>query len=98
MVMIDPHRNSLGVGATAATTAGLIWGLAFLVPVVLDEWNPVIVTAGRYLAYGVVTGVIFLMAGRDLRRIARRHWPPAPLYAIPGNGGYYPLLVVGIPT
>src|SRR5260370_4623463 len=64
----------------------------------LDEWNPVIVTAGRYLAYGVVTGVIFLMAGRDLRRIARRHWRPALCYAITGNVGYYLLLVVGIHT
>ncbi len=96
--MIGPRRNSLAVGVTAATTAGLIWGLAFLVPVVLDAWNPVIVTGGRYLAYGVVAGVLFLMAGRDLRRIVRRHWRPALLYAITGNVGYYLLLVVGIHT
>lgn len=45
------HRGTAGM--SAGVVAGLVWGLAFLVPVLLGGWNPVIVTLGRYLAYGL---------------------------------------------
>jgi drug/metabolite transporter (DMT)-like permease len=73
-----------------------VWGLAFLLPVLLGGWNPVIVTAGRYLAYGALSGFLFLLGGRGLRQIARQHWRIALVFAVTGNVGYYLLLVIGI--
>jgi drug/metabolite transporter (DMT)-like permease len=83
---------------SAGITAGLVWGLAFLIPVFLQGWNPVVVTAGRYLAYGAVSVVLFVAAGSGLRRIALEHWRTAVVLAVTGNVGYYWLLVLGIQT
>ncbi|HYY74663.1 MAG TPA: hypothetical protein VE662_07535, partial [Solirubrobacterales bacterium] len=76
----------------------MIWGLAFLLPVLLPGWNAVTVTAGRYVAYGLVSVVAFLAGGVAVRAIAREHWRSALLFAVTGNAGYYLLLVVGIRT
>jgi len=91
-------RSTAYAGVAAGTVAGLVWGLAFLVPVVIYEWNPVIVTGSRYIAYGTVACVILLIRGRAVLQMAWRHWPTAVLYAIAGNVGYFLLLVIGIHT
>jgi drug/metabolite transporter (DMT)-like permease len=87
-------RIAAGLGAGVA--AGLVWGLAFLLPVLLGGWNPVIVTVGRYLAYGLVSVLLFAVGGRRMRQLARQHWRLALAFAVAGNVGYYLLLVVGI--
>ena len=76
----------------------MIWGLAFLLPVLLPGWNAVTVTAGRYVASGAVSTAMFVAGGAALRRVAREHWRNAVLFAITGSVGYYLLLVVGIRT
>jgi drug/metabolite transporter (DMT)-like permease len=80
----------------AGISGSLIWGSAFLVPVLLGGWNPVIVTLGRYLAYGLLSAVLFVLGGRGLRRVLREHWRAALAFAVAGNAGYYLLLVIGI--
>jgi drug/metabolite transporter (DMT)-like permease len=87
-------RTAVGLGA--GVTAGLVWGLAFLLPVLLGGWNPVIVTVGRYLSYGLVSVVLFAVGGRRVRQLARQHWQLALAFAVAGNAGYYLLLVAGI--
>ena len=89
-----PGRGLAGV--TAGSAAGLVWGLAFLVPVLLHGWSAVAVTTGRYLAYGLVSALLFGMGGRALRGRARQYWRPALAFAVTGNAGYYLLLVLGI--
>jgi drug/metabolite transporter (DMT)-like permease len=91
----DRDRAS-AVGIAAGTSASLIWGTAFLVPVLLGGWNPVIVTLGRYLVYGLLSVVLLILGGRDLRRGLREHWRAALAFAVAGNAGYYLLLVIGI--
>jgi drug/metabolite transporter (DMT)-like permease len=87
-------RTAIGLGA--GVTAGLVWGLAFLLPVLLGGWNPVVVTVGRYLAYGLLSVLLFAIGGRPVRQLARQHWRLALAFAVAGNAGYYLLLVVGI--
>jgi drug/metabolite transporter (DMT)-like permease len=92
-----PGRSGArAAGITAGISGSLIWGSAFLVPVLLGGWNPVIVTLGRYLAYGLLSAVLFALGGRELRRILREHWHAALAFAVAGNAGYYLLLVIGI--
>jgi drug/metabolite transporter (DMT)-like permease len=85
---------ALGTGVGA----GLLWGLAFVLPDLLAGWSAVAVTAGRYLAYGLLSLVLLVTGGAGTRRIGRRHWRPALAFAVAGNVGYYLLLVVGIQT
>lgn len=89
-------RGSVMVGLGAGTAAGLIWGLAFLVPVLLQGWTAVTVTAGRYLAYGALSLALVVLGGGGVRELARRHWRPALTFAVTGNVGYYLLLVLAI--
>lgn len=91
------NRRSAAIGHYGAgIAAGLIWGLAFLVPVLVAEWGPVTVTAGRYLAYGALSIGLVVLGGPALRRVVRRHWRPALTFAVTGNVGYYLLLVCSI--
>lgn len=83
-------------GVMAGSAAGLIWGLAFPVPVLLHGWSAVAVTGGRYLAYGALSAILFIVGGREIRHLTRRHWRSALAFAITGNVGYYLLLVLGI--
>ena len=91
-------KTGIGRGVTAGVSAGLIWGLAFPIPVLLHGWNAVTVTAGRYIAYGLASAVLFALGGRPLHRLAAGHWWTALVFAVTGNVGYYLLLVIGIVT
>jgi drug/metabolite transporter (DMT)-like permease len=92
-----PDRSRASAAGIAAGISGsLIWGTAFLVPVLLGGWNPVIVTLGRYLVYGMLSAVLFVLGGRNLRRVLREHWRAALAFAVAGNAAYYLLLVIGI--
>ncbi|WNV85138.1 DMT family transporter [Umezawaea sp. Da 62-37] len=86
------------VALGAGISAGLVWGLAFVLPDLLSGWSAVAVTVGRYLAYGVLSLVLFALGGAAVRRVARKHWRPAVAFGVAGNAGYYLLLVVGIQT
>lgn len=94
MVQQPSARPSFG-GLLAGVAAGLFWGLAFLIPVLLPGWSAVAVTTGRYLACGAVS-VVALAARPQVRRLVRRHWAAACVFAVTGNIGYYLLLVVAI--
>ena len=91
-----PPDDSSLVGVAAGSAAGLVWGLAFLVPVLLHGWSPVAITTGRYLAYGLLSALLFMLGSPTMRHLARRYWRPALAFAIAGNAGYYLLLVLGI--
>ena len=92
-----PGRPGPGAaGMAAGVGASLIWGSAFAVPVLLGGWNPVIVTLGRYLVYGLLAGILFAVGGRGPRRVLREHWRTALAFALAGNAVYYLLLVIGI--
>src|SRR5580658_9713620 len=93
---IMPGSTRRGTGLLAGTGAGLVWGLAFLVPVLLPGWSAVAVTAGRYLAYGILSLALLAYEGRAARRLAREHWRAALAFAVSGNVGYYLLLVISI--
>ena len=86
-------------GVLLGTGAGLLWGLAFVLPGFAPGWSAIAVTAGRYLAYGVVSCVVLVVLARRGPAVAaalRGHWRPALLFAATGNVGYYLLLVVAI--
>lgn len=92
--MPRPPRHTAGL--LAGTGAGLVWGLAFLVPVLLPGWSAVAVTAGRYLVYGMLSLALLAYQGRAAWRLAQQHWRAALAFAVTGNAGYYLLLVIGI--
>ncbi|TFD93051.1 DMT family transporter [Cryobacterium lactosi] len=86
-------------GISFGAGAGLLWGLAFVLPALAPGWSAVAITTGRYLVYGVVSvGIVLLLNRRPAGGVDAilRHWRPALAFAVTGNVGYYLLLVVAI--
>ena len=84
------------IGIACALGAGLLWGLVFIVPVMLGDYPPMMLSFGRYVAYGLVA---LIPAWFDRHRIAaltRTDWVWALKLALVGNVLYYCLLAGAI--
>ena len=59
-------------GVVYGMLAGALWGMVFLVPRLLPDFSPVLLSAGRYAMYGVVSLLAALPSARSLlRRLTR---------------------------
>lgn len=83
-------------GVLAGLGAGALWGLVFVMPRMLGAYSGVDLTAGRFVAYGLLAGLM-MVSGLSVRR-----WPTLPQAAaafgmsVLGFSGYYLLLVLAI--
>ena len=44
----------MGTGTLFALAAGLMWGLVFVVPLLLPDYPAALLSFGRYLAFGLI--------------------------------------------
>ncbi len=85
------------IGVLCGITANLIWGLAFLMPVLLPNSDAVALALGRYFFFGVLSlGILVFRRGAGMRGLDRRVWLTALVFAFAGHLGYYFFLVEGI--
>ena len=81
----------LGIGAGIA--AGALWGLVFLAPELAPEFLPIQLSAGRYLAYGLVAAILIHPAwGRLRRKLDWQAWRTLAGLSLTGNIVYYMFL------
>lgn len=83
-------------GVLSALGAGLVWGLAFVVPVMLPDYPPTLLAFGRYLAFGVIALVLALRRLAPLRALSGRDWLVALELTLVGNLLYYLCLASAI--
>ncbi len=83
-------------GVLFALTAGLMWGLVFVAPVMLPGYPPALLTTGRYLAFGLIALPLALMDRRALRELTRADWWEAVKLSAVGNFLYYLTLSAAI--
>ncbi len=89
------RSKRFATGVAAAMAAGLCWGMIFSVPVLLPDYSPLALSAGRYLAFGLI---VLLPAWLDRRRLAgleRSDWLKALELALVGNLLYYAGIAFG---
>ena len=80
--------TQLGIGA--GITAGAFWGLVFLAPELTPGFSPLQLSAGRYLAYGLVAAVLAARAWPRLRRsLTPADWRGLAWLSLAGNIVYY---------
>jgi len=78
----------LGIGAGIA--AGALWGLVFLAPELAPGFLPIQLSAGRYLAYGLVAAILIAPAwGRLRRHLGWPAWRSLIWLSLTGNIVYY---------
>jgi len=85
------------VGTACGVGAGAMWGLVFLAPKTAPDASPMLMSAGRYLAYGLIAAL--LLAPRWTRVTAlldAKAWRALAWLSLAGNIVYYLFLVVSV--
>lgn len=91
------HRTSSGI--LAGIVAGAFWGLVFLAPRLAAGFAPLQLSAGRYLAYGLIAVVLVAPSWRRLAAALRwREWCALAWLSFIGNILYYLLLARAVQT
>ncbi|MFN3986624.1 MAG: EamA family transporter [Rhodocyclaceae bacterium] len=84
------------VGVLAALGAGLMWGLIFLVPLLLPDYPGVVLAFGRYTAFGVLAIGLAWMDRQALAQLKWADWLEAVKLSLVGNILYYATLATAI--
>lgn len=84
------------IGTLYAFAAGLLWGLVFVAPVLLPDYPAALLSAGRYLAFGLIALPLAWVDRAKLRGLTRADWHHALELAAIGNLLYYALLAAAI--
>lgn len=93
--MTNPRNLILGL--LCGLIAGAFWGGVFLAPLLLHDFTPLQMTAGRYLAYGVASLVLLApTAWAVFGRMTGRDWRDLALLSLLGNLIYYVGLAVAV--
>ena len=77
------------VGTLFALAAGLMWGLVFVGPLILHDYPAVMLTFGRYLAFGLIALPLGWLDRARLREFSRADWLDALKLSLVGNVLYY---------
>jgi drug/metabolite transporter (DMT)-like permease len=86
------------LGILFALIAGLLWGLVFIVPLLLPNQSPALLSLGRYLAFGCVCVPLALFQWRALKALTKSDWTWAFMLSVIGNFVYYGFLATSIQT
>ncbi len=91
-------RQGLWLGLACAIGAGLAWGLVFVAPVMLPGYPPLVLSAGRYLAFGLVALTMAWHSRQSLQQLSSADWIKAGWLSLIGNLVYYVFLSAAIQT
>ena len=84
------------MGTLFALIAGMMWGLVFVGPLLLPEYSAALLSAGRYLAFGLIALPLAWFDRARLRQLGREDWLEALKLSAVGNLLYYLCLASAI--
>lgn len=85
------------LGIVSGILAGALWGLVFLTPALTAGFLPIQLSAGRYLAYGLIAMLLLAPSWRRLARtLTRRDWLTLFWLSLAGNTVYYVFLASAV--
>jgi drug/metabolite transporter (DMT)-like permease len=89
--------QGIWTGILCGMAAGALWGLVFLAPALAHGFTPLQLTAGRFLAYGLIASALLLPRWRRLStQLGRADWRLLARMALLGNTLYYVLLASAV--
>ncbi|WP_337030844.1 DMT family transporter [Pantoea agglomerans] len=83
-------------GVMFAVSAGLLWGLIFVGPLLVPDYPGALQSAGRYVAFGLIALPLAWHGRHRLRKLARADWREAVKLSLVGNLFYYAFLANAI--
>ncbi len=90
------HARALTTGTLFALAAGLMWGLVFVAPLMLPQYPAVLLSFGRYLAFGLIALPLAWLDRQRMRELTRADWLEALKLSCVGNLLYYLCLAAAI--
>jgi drug/metabolite transporter (DMT)-like permease len=84
------------MGVMFALAAGLMWGLIFVGPTIVPEYPAAMLSAGRYVAFGIIAASLGMLDRQRLRKLSRADWTEATKLTVVGNLIYYFFLASAI--
>lgn len=84
------------IGFLCALGAGLLWGLVFVAPLMLDDYPGLVLSFGRYIGFGLIALLPAWLDRRNIAALTRTDWMAALKLALVGNLLYYAALATGI--
>ncbi|MEH6434805.1 DMT family transporter [Massilia sp. DD77] len=95
--MVKPSTSHTSLGIGSGILAGALWGLVFLAPELTAGFLPLQLSAGRYLAYGLVAAVLIAPSWRRLlRTLTWKEWRALLWLSFSGNIVYYVFLATAV--
>lgn len=91
-----PAPSALWTGTLFALLAGAVWGLVFVIPLLLPQYPAALLSVGRYLAFGVVALPLAWLDRKNLSLLTRADWIEALKLSAVGNLLYYLCLAAAI--
>ena len=73
--------------------ACVLWGFVYLVPLVLPDYDPVIIATARYISSGLVAVPLMWMQRHEFAHYTLKDWGTACALGVLGNCVYYWLLL-----
>ena len=93
------NTDRLYQGIACGIGAGALWGLVFLTPELARAFNPLELTVGRYLAYGVIAAILIIPRWRAVSPLLSwRDWVSLIWLSVTGNTLYYILMSHAVQT
>jgi drug/metabolite transporter (DMT)-like permease len=89
-------RAALASGTLFALAAGLMWGLVFVAPLLLPAYPALLLSAARYVAFGVIALPLAWLDRAGLAQLTRADWVEALELSLVGNLVYYLFLAAAI--
>lgn len=84
------------IGILCALCAGLMWGLVFVTPLLLADYPGIVLSLGRYIAFGLIALVPAFFDRKRIAALSREDWKTAFKLALVGNLLYYAMLASAI--
>jgi drug/metabolite transporter (DMT)-like permease len=86
---LTDSQTPMLLGTLFALAAGLMWGLVFVAPLLLPEYPALLLSVGRYLAFGLIALPLGWLDRARLARLSAADWREALKLSAIGNLLYY---------
>lgn len=75
-------------GFLLGISACMIWGIIYVIPLILANYSPAFIALARYLVFAVFSGVFLFVKRRELT-LSRSDWAAATILGLIGNLAFY---------
>ena len=91
--LFSQQNHSMFIGILCGLAAGALWGIVFVFPRLVDGYSATDLTAGRFLAYGLVAVIAMALRSRSKPLPTLAQATTAAWMSLLGFTGYYLVLV-----